>query len=114
MVDVDAARAAEAAAAAGARGLTDWRELAGLVDAAVVAVPTTAHEEVADGLIGAGIDVLVEKPIAVDLASRGTADRDRRADRTHPAGGPPGALQSGGGGAGDGVPRCRCFSRFTG
>ena len=45
--------------------------LAGQVDAAIVAVPTTAHEEVACALIEAGIDVLVEKPIAPDLAAAG-------------------------------------------
>jgi predicted dehydrogenase len=72
VVDVDAARAAEAAAAHGALALTDARGLAGQVDAAIVAVPTTMHEEVAAALIEAGIDVLVEKPITPDLAS---ADR---------------------------------------
>lgn len=68
VVDSDGARAAEAAAQYGAQVLTD---LAGKVDAAIVAVPTSAHEEVACRLMEAGIDVLVEKPIAVDLASAG-------------------------------------------
>ena len=36
-------------------------------DAAVVAVPTVAHFEVVDALLGAGLDVLVEKPIAASL-----------------------------------------------
>jgi len=44
----------------------------GKVDAAVVAVPTSAHAEVACRLLDAGIDVLVEKPIAGTLAE---ADR---------------------------------------
>jgi predicted dehydrogenase len=69
VVDIDPARAAEAAAAAGALALTDARELAGKVEAAVVAVPTVAHEEVACALLEAGIDVLVEKPIAPDTDS---------------------------------------------
>ncbi len=69
VVDVDGARASEAAAQYSARALRDCRELAGLVDAAVVAVPTIGHEEVAGVLIEAGIDVLVEKPIAADLES---------------------------------------------
>ena len=69
VVDIDAGRAAEAAAPAGARSLTDARELAGQVDAAVVAVPTTAHEEVGCALLEAGIDLLVEKPVALDIAS---------------------------------------------
>ena len=71
IVDIDRARAEEAAAAHGAVALTDARELAGRVDAAIVAVPTSAHEAVACALLEAGIDVLVEKPIAVDAAAAG-------------------------------------------
>jgi predicted dehydrogenase len=67
VVDRDAARAAEQAGLYGAQPLTDARELAGQVDAAVVAVPTTAHEDIGRMLLEAGIDVLVEKPIAPDL-----------------------------------------------
>ena len=72
MVDTDAERAGESAALYNAEPLADARALAGKVDAAVVAVPTTAHEAVALALIEAGIDVLVEKPIAPDLEA---ADR---------------------------------------
>ena len=72
VVDTDAARAAESAALYNAEALADARALAGKVDAAIVAVPTTAHEAVACTLMEAGIDVLVEKPIAGDLAA---ADR---------------------------------------
>ena len=100
MVDIDPARAAEAAAQYGCEGLTDFRQLAGKADAAIVAVPTSAHMEVGCGLMEAGIDVLVEKPIAPDLASADRLLRDGRGHRAHPAGGPPGALQSGGAGAG--------------
>ena len=67
VVDIDAGRAAEAAAHHNAQPSTDAAELAGRVDAAVVAVPTTAHQPVACALMAAGIDVLVEKPIAPDL-----------------------------------------------
>jgi len=67
VVDVDSARAAEAAGLYGAEALGNYRALAGKVDAAVVAVPTTAHEEVGRGLLEAGIDLLVEKPITPDL-----------------------------------------------
>ena len=69
VVDLDASRAAEVAALYGAEPLSDVSSLAGRVDAAVVAVPTTLHEEVGRALIEAGIDVLVEKPIAHDDAS---------------------------------------------
>src|SRR6516225_918481 len=68
IVDTDAARAAEAAARYNTLALTDVRELAGRADAAIVAVPTTAHCEVGCLLLDAGLDVLVEKPIATDLA----------------------------------------------
>ena len=44
-------------------------ELIGKVDAAVVAVPTSAHADVGCRLLENGIDVLVEKPIAADIAS---------------------------------------------
>ena len=71
VVDTDAGRAAEAGAASNAAALPDFRALAGTVDAAVVAVPTTWHEAVTVGLLEAGIDVLVEKPIAPDMESAG-------------------------------------------
>jgi len=71
VVDIDSARAAESAGQYGAEALGDFRDLAGKVEAAVVAVPTTAHEAVAIPLMEAGIDVLVEKPIAPDLESAG-------------------------------------------
>jgi predicted dehydrogenase len=51
---------------------TDYRDVIGKVDAAVVAVPTNAHCEIGCALLEAGIDVLIEKPIAPTLAE---ADR---------------------------------------
>jgi predicted dehydrogenase len=69
VVDTDPARAGEAAAAAQASPLTDYHSLIGQVDAAIVAAPTTAHEEIASTLLDAGIDVLVEKPVTPDLQS---------------------------------------------
>jgi len=72
VVDLDPARADEAAAAHGSVALADVRELAGRAQAAIVAVPTSAHAEVGAALLEAGLDVLVEKPIAPDLAG---ADR---------------------------------------
>lgn len=67
VVDLDAARAAEAAASARALALADYRELAGKVDAAIVAAPTSAHDEIGCALMELGIDALVEKPIAADV-----------------------------------------------
>jgi predicted dehydrogenase len=72
VVDTDPARAAEAASQFGGEPLTRVADLPGRVDAAVVAVPTSSHREIACDLMAAGIDVLVEKPIAPELAS---ADR---------------------------------------
>jgi predicted dehydrogenase len=67
VADVDRARAEQVAAAEGVRGVADYRALFGEVDAAVVAVPTVAHGEVVAAALDAGLDVLVEKPIAATL-----------------------------------------------
>ena len=48
--------------------LTDYRGLLGKVDAVSIAVPTGAHHEVASVFLKAGVDVLLEKPIAETLA----------------------------------------------
>ncbi len=69
VIDTDPQRAAEAAERYGCKHSTDLSSLFGCVDAAIVAVPTTAHAEVGCTLLDAGIDVLVEKPIAADLVS---------------------------------------------
>ncbi|HEX6590177.1 MAG TPA: Gfo/Idh/MocA family oxidoreductase [Longimicrobiales bacterium] len=75
-------RLAEVGTQLGVATFADMRELAGKCDAVVVAVPTTYHERVAVAVLEEGAHVLVEKPIAPDLAS---ADRmleaARRADR---------------------------------
>jgi predicted dehydrogenase len=64
VVDTNAERAAQIAADHGTRAYTDWRDLAGKVDAAVIAVPTEVHAEVAVPLIESGVHALVEKPLA--------------------------------------------------
>jgi predicted dehydrogenase len=69
VVDSDAQRASTAAAQYGCLVYPSLADLAGKVDAAVVAVPTAAHADVGCALLESGIDVLVEKPIAADLAS---------------------------------------------
>jgi len=81
-VDIDPARAGEAAREFGCEALADWRDLAGRADAAVVAVPTDRHAETGAGLLECGIDVLMEKPIAATAAAArmltGCAERHGR------------------------------------
>lgn len=72
VADSDLDRAKEQAGDSGAIATSDYRDLIGKVDAAIIAVPTVAHAEVGCALLEAGIDVLVEKPIAPTLAE---ADR---------------------------------------
>jgi len=69
VVDADPERAAMAAAEHNCLTFATLGELEDNVDAAVVAVPTSLHAEVGCELLESGIDVLVEKPIAADLAS---------------------------------------------
>ena len=67
LADVDSARAEALAAKLGCPAVRDYRSLFGKADAAVVSVPTERHHEVAGACLEAGLHVLVEKPIAVDL-----------------------------------------------
>jgi len=68
VVDADAERAAAVARRHGAAlGLTDYRELPGKVDAALVATPNASHAEIACFLLDANVHVLCEKPIATTL-----------------------------------------------
>ena len=66
--DADASRAAAFAKEFGTRAFSSLEELQGEVDAASVAVPTVAHADVGCRLMEQGIDVLVEKPMAANLA----------------------------------------------
>jgi predicted dehydrogenase len=68
VVDTIPDRASQAAAATGARALTDYREILGEVDAVSIAVPTEQHRDVALPFLERGIGVLVEKPMARSLA----------------------------------------------
>lgn len=72
VVDSDAERAQALATQYGCQPLTDFRQLYGTVDAAVVAAPTAVHAEIGSALLEAGIDTLIEKPLAPDLEA---ADR---------------------------------------
>lgn len=67
--DANPATAAAISTEFGVHAFSSLEELASATDAAVVAVPTSAHESVACALLSSGVDVLVEKPIAPDVAS---------------------------------------------
>ena len=69
VVDIDAGRAEAAASEYGCPAYPSIESLPGKIDAAVVAAPTSNHAEIGCTLLENGIDVLVEKPIARDLAS---------------------------------------------
>ena len=65
--DIDDARANEAGQQYKVQAVNKWQTLIGDVDAVSLAVPTESHCEIACGLLEAGVNVLVEKPIARTL-----------------------------------------------
>ncbi len=72
--DENQERAAAVAAEFQTQVLKRLDDLRGRVDAASVAVPTVAHRDVGCRLLEMGLDVLVEKPMAVDLAEADALD----------------------------------------
>lgn len=72
IADPDADTAAAVQAAYGEIHVSDYRDLIGRVDAVSVAVPTALHEAVAMEFIGAGVHLLIEKPLC------GTAEAAKR------------------------------------
>jgi predicted dehydrogenase len=80
--DIDPARAREVAAPLDCPVLERLDDVAKQAEAACVAVPTAKHAEVAATLLGAGLDVLVEKPIATTReGARELIETAKRADR---------------------------------
>jgi len=69
VLDLDPARATEAAKPYDCRIFQSLEEVAQFADAAVVATPTLTHSEIGCRLMELGVDVLVEKPIAQDPVS---------------------------------------------
>jgi predicted dehydrogenase len=67
VVDADAARAASLASKLGCPVFSGVGALPSRIDAAVVAVPTEAHRDVAAACLERGLHVLVEKPIAASV-----------------------------------------------
>jgi predicted dehydrogenase len=68
VVDAKAGVAQSVAQEFGCQALASVDQLAGKVDAASVAVPTVDHLSVAAKLMAAGVDVLIEKPLASSLS----------------------------------------------
>lgn len=52
----------------GAPGVADWRDLLGKVDLVSVCTPAVTHSAIVRAFLNAGANVMVEKPIATDLA----------------------------------------------
>ena len=67
VVDVDRARADALASRFGCPVVSTYQDIFGKADAAVISVPTERHHEVAGACLEAGLHVLVEKPLAVDM-----------------------------------------------
>jgi predicted dehydrogenase len=68
VVDIDEAKAREIADKYHTEALCDYRQLFGRVQCVSVAVPTRLHRDIAQEFLKQGIDVLVEKPLASNLA----------------------------------------------
>lgn len=66
--DADAAKARAAGEEFGCPALDSLDEVPAHASAVIVAVPTTAHATVACPMLTAGLDVLVEKPIAINAS----------------------------------------------
>ena len=68
MADINQERALQVGQELGVLSYADYRELFGRVRCVSIAVPTRLHYTVSRDFLAAGIDVLVEKPIAASLA----------------------------------------------
>lgn len=80
--DIDRERAEAAASEFGCPAFHSIRELATHAQAAIVATPTVTHRETAEALMEAGLDVLVEKPVAATVEeARSMAAQARRHGR---------------------------------
>ena len=98
VVDRDLARADAVAREFGCRSFGSVDQLITThseVQAASVAVPTVQHFEVAKVLLEAGVDVLVEKPLATSLKEASELVEPCRTPQASCSSRPPGALQSG-------------------
>jgi predicted dehydrogenase len=68
VADPDAAAREAIAAELGVRTVSDYRTIAGDIQAAIVATPSVTHHDIGVDLLARGVDLLVEKPLAVSRA----------------------------------------------
>ncbi len=66
VVDLDGARAEEVAAKVRTKAYQSYKDLFGRVDAVSIATPTENHLSVGMDFLSKGIDVLIEKPVAMN------------------------------------------------
>ncbi|MBI3403955.1 MAG: Gfo/Idh/MocA family oxidoreductase [Acidobacteria bacterium] len=82
VVDVNADRAKKVSAEFATQSFSRIEDLVGKVDAVSLAVPTVDHARIGSALLAAGVDVLVEKPIAASQSGAreliGAAQKNRR------------------------------------
>jgi predicted dehydrogenase len=64
VVDINAARAQEVAAANHTQAAGDYRDVLASVDAVTIAVPTALHAEIGQACLRGGVAALIEKPLA--------------------------------------------------
>jgi len=67
VLDTQAERGEAVAREFGVQAFSSLAQLKGRIDAASVTVPTVHHLQVARELMGSGVDVLIEKPVAASL-----------------------------------------------
>lgn len=67
VADIEKSQAERVADECHCRAFTDYRDLLPLVDAVSVAVPTSFHHQVTSDCLASGTDVLLEKPMTVNL-----------------------------------------------
>lgn len=68
VTDLDCKRAEEIAATVGTKAYPSYKDLFGLVDAVSIVTPTESHCPIGLEFLSRGVDVLVEKPIAMNTA----------------------------------------------
>ncbi len=71
VTDLDHDRASKIAEATHTRAFGSYRDLFGLVDAVSVVTPTESHCPIGLEFLSRGVDVLVEKPMALDTTEAG-------------------------------------------